>query len=73
MKNWKNNRGRLLNKKNNLDNNKINLLNLYNYDFKKFLQKEINIKRIIDLEFSKINYIDNKGIKKYFRWKKMQN
>ena len=73
MKNWKNNRGRLLNKKNNLDNNKINLLNLYNYDFKEFLQKEINIKRIIDLEFSKINYIDNKGIKKYFRWKKMQN
>lgn len=76
-KNWKLNRGRQLNKTNNSDDNDdINtrddlLINLYK-EFLNFNQ-EINIRRVVDYEFSKIKYIQNskqKNIKSYFTWKK---
>ena len=70
MKNWKNNRGILINKKKD-ENKSMNVNELYNYNTDKYLLQEINVKRVVDLEFSKINYIDNLGIKKYFKWKKM--
>ena len=76
-KNWKLNRGRQLNKTNNSDDNDdINtrddlLIKLYK-EFLNFNQ-EINIRRVVDYEFSKIKYIQNskqKKIKNYFTWKK---
>ena len=78
-KNWKLNRGKQLNNINNPNNindiiNDQNeddiLLNLYK-EFMNFNQ-EINIRRVVDLEFSKIKYIKNtkKNITNYFKWKK---
>lgn len=76
-KNWKLNRGRQLNKTNNNDNFEDKnakddlLIKLYK-EFLNFNQ-EINIRRVIDYEFSKIKYIQNskqKNIKNYFTWKK---
>ena len=74
MKNWKNNRGILLNqdKQNNIlkeDNVVVN--NIFNYNIDDFILKDIKLKRIVDLEFSDIKYVDKIGIKKYFKWNKM--
>ena len=71
-KNWKLNRGKQLNKSN---ENKLNdnlLIKLYK-DYLN-LNQEINIRRVVDYEFSKIKYIQNskqKNIKNYFNWKKL--
>ena len=74
MKNWKDNRGILLNnqniKKQNLENS-INIDNIFNYPLDDYIKKNINLKRIVDLEFNNINYIDKIGIKKYYKWVKM--
>ena len=81
-KNWKLNRGKQLNKTNDnkqMDNNNFNndndlkqdiLLSLYK-DYLNF-NEEINIQRVVDLEFSKIKYVQDtkQNIKKYFKWKK---
>ncbi len=74
-KNWKLNRGsQLTNQETNTteeDNEIIKeklLLNLYE-EFVNFNQ-EINIKRVVDLEFSKIQYSCDTEIKQYFTWKK---
>ena len=76
MKNWKNNRGSLVNKDKNSvinENEKINhyhkkLLKLYELYF--YLNKEIKIKRIVNHEFKDIIYINDKKIKKHFKWEK---
>ena len=69
-KNWKLNRGKQLNNENIEDADEL-LINLYK-EFINFTE-EINIRRVVDLEFSKIKYIQNskqKKIKEYFSWKK---
>ena len=75
-KNWKLNRGRQLNKTNNSDDNDDINENLLIKLYKEFLNfnQEINIRRVVDYEFSKIKYIQNskqKKIKNYFTWKKI--
>ena len=74
-KNWKLNRGKQLNKQNNNingyeQNEEDILIKLYR-DFLNFNQ-EVNIRRVVDLEFSKIKYVQKttKNITKHFSWKK---
>lgn len=71
MKNWKNNRGILLNNPTKEVKTNVKVSDIYNYNHLEFLKQEINLKRIIDLEFQDINYVDKVGIKKYYNWKKM--
>ena len=71
-KNWKLNRGKQLNKNNEDELNDTLLIKLYK-DYLN-LNQEINIRRVVDYEFSKIKYIQNskqKNIKNYFNWKKL--
>ena len=71
-KNWKLNRGKQLNKNNDNELNDDLLIKLYK-DYLN-LNQEINIRRVVDYEFSKIKYIQNskqKNIKNYFNWKKL--
>ena len=71
MKNWKNNRGILLNNPTKEVKTNVKVSDIYTYNHLEFLKQEINLKRIIDLEFQDINYVDKVGIKKYYNWKKM--
>lgn len=74
MKNWKNNRGILLNEDNNqsiFKNETINVKNIFHYDTNKYLSKDIKLKRVINLEFSNIQYLNKYNSKKYFNWNKM--
>ena len=72
-KNWKLNRGKQLN----LQNNNLNEQNEEDILFKLYtdfinLNQEINIRRVVDLEFSKIKYVQKTkhDITKHFSWKK---
>ena len=82
-KNWKLNRGKQLNKTS--DNKQIDNNDNFNHDdymkqdillslYKDYLNfnEEINIQRVVDLEFSKIKYVQDtkQNIKQYFKWKK---
>ena len=71
MKNWKNNRGILLNNPTKEVKTNVKVSDIYTYNHLEFLKQKINLKRIIDLEFQDINYVDKVGIKKYYNWKKM--
>lgn len=72
MKNWKNNRGILLNNnKSNNQNEVVDIKNIFHYDTTKYLLKDIKLKRIINLEFEKINYINKYDSHKFFKWHKM--
>ena len=71
MKNWKNNRGCLIN----LDNNNSNVENYEKkifrlYELYFYINQNIKIKRIINYEFKDIVYISNNKIKKFFKWEK---
>ena len=73
MKNWKNNRGCLIN---NLDNNSNEIVENYEkkllklYELYFYINQNIKIKRIINYEFKDIIYINNNKIKKFFKWEK---
>lgn len=76
MKNWKNNRGCLINFENKdlselneySDNYQKKILNLYEFYF--YINQNIKIKRIINYEFKDIIYINNNKIKDFFKWEK---
>ena len=74
MKNWKSNRGLLINEKNDNSIHKSES-NTDKYNEKKnelyyFLNQDIKIKRIVNYEFKDIIYLNDKKIKNYFKWEK---
>ena len=73
MKNWKNSRGILINNRNNqsLQNEFVNIKNIFHYDTNKYLLKDIKLKRVVNLEFSNIQYVNKYNSNKYFNWHNM--